>query len=374
MMSATITFYPLGNADSSLLTLADGKSLLFDFADVGKSKGSEVGIDLADEIRRDLRKNGKHGLAVLCFTHLDSDHTFGADETFWLSYNTSYQSNDRIKFDELWVPAAAILETNLEEPAAIAVQKEAKHRLKNGEGIKVFSTPKALETWLGSNGTSLAQRSHCIVNAGESVPGYRVDGPSKADFFVHCPLSWVQDGDGDVIRNEHSIVLQAILREGGRDTRLLLGSDIDSETLTRIVNSTQRHKNDERLEWDILHLFHHCSYKALNRDDRGIDKTMPVEKVAWLMETQGQDRSIVISPSEPIPAKGSSKDDKQPPHRQAAAYYIALQNSRKAQFEVTMDDPKKPLMVSITASGAALGLSTPATAGSSSTSKPMRAG
>lgn len=373
-MSATITFFPLGNADCTRLSLADGRRVLFDFADMGKSESSDVEIDLADEIRLDLRRSGRDKLAVLCFTHLDRDHCFGADETFWLSHSARFQSGDRIKFDELWVPAAAILETNLDEPAAIAIQKEAKERLKKGDGIKVFSTPKALEAWLRANGTSLAQRSHCIVNAGESVPGFRVDGPAHADFFVHCPLSWVQDGDGDVIRNEHSIVLQAILREGGRDTRMLLGSDIDSETLTRIVNSTQRHENDERLEWDILKLFHHCSYKALNREDRGSEKTTPVEKVAWLMEEQGSERSIIVSPSKAIPAKGSKGDDKQPPHRQAAAYYKPLQEGRKGQFEVTMDDPKKPLMVSITASGAALGLSSPATAGPKSTTKPMRAG
>ena len=333
-MSAAITFFPVGNADSTRLTLADGQRILFDFADMRKTEKSEVTIDLADEIRRDLRQGGKGGLSVLCFTHLDEDHCFGVDETFWLSHHSSYQSKDRISFDELWVPAAAILETNLKVPAAIAVQKEAKHRLKNGEGIKVFSTPKALESWLRDNGTSLADRSHCIVNAGESVPGFELTGTAKADFFVHCPLSWVQDENGEVIRNEDSIVLQAILREGGRDTRMLLGSDINSDTLTRIVQSTQKHENNERLEWDVLKLFHHCSYKALNCNDCGTDKTVPVENVAWLMEVQGQDRSIIISPSEPIPVKGSAKDNDQPPHRQAAAYYKPLQNGRKGQFEV----------------------------------------
>jgi|TARA_R110002124_G_scaffold45188_2_gene137072 ribonuclease BN (tRNA processing enzyme) len=373
-MSAAITFFPLGNADTTRLKLADGQRILFDFADMGKSEKSEVMIDLADEIRRDLRQGEKNELSILCFTHLDKDHCFGADEAFWLSHHSSYQSKDRIKFDELWVPAAAILEPNLEEPAAIAVQKEAKHRLREGVGIKIFSTPKALEGWLRKNGISLAERSHCIVNAGESVPGFELTGSAQADFFVHCPLSWVQDENGEVIRNEDSIVLQAILREGGRDTRMLLGSDINSDTLSRIVQSTQRHKNDERLEWDVLKLFHHCSYKALNCNDRGTDKTMPVEKVAWLLEEQGQERSIIVSLSAPIPTKGSVKDNDQPPHRQAAAYYKPLQNSRKGQFEVTMDDPKKPLTINITATGAALGLSSPASAGSSSTSKPMRAG
>ena len=139
-MSAAITFFPLGNADTTRLKLADGQRILFDFADMGKSEKSEVMIDLADEIRSDLRQGGKNELSILCFTHLDKDHCFGADEAFWLSHHSSYQSKDRIKFDELWVPAAAILEPNLEEPAAIAVQKEAKHRLREGVALR-YSPP-----------------------------------------------------------------------------------------------------------------------------------------------------------------------------------------------------------------------------------------
>lgn len=376
LMPATFTTFPLNNADSALLTLVDGRRLLFDFADVGKSPSSEVEFDLDDAIRSDLRAANRTALDVLCITHVDRDHCFGFADTFWLEHAAKFQSDDRIRIDELWVPAAAIIEEGLDEECAIHVQKEAQHRLLNGYGIKVFSTPKNLEKWLGRRGLSLSDRIDCFVKAGEIVAGYHMDDEGGAEFFAHCPLKWIQDSDGEVIRNEHSIVLQATIRVGSRDTRILLGSDIDSETISEIVRATRRHGNAERLEWDVLHLFHHCSYKALNKDDRGDDvgKTTPVDDVAWFIEQQGRDRSIIISPSKKIPSKGSKEDDAQPPHPEAAAYYRSIQRSREGQFLVTMDDPNKPLKITITAFGAQLALTTAALIGTGAASKPMRAG
>jgi len=54
-MGAKLASFPPGNADSTRLTLADGQRLLFDFADMGKSSGSDVQFDLEAEIKNDLR-------------------------------------------------------------------------------------------------------------------------------------------------------------------------------------------------------------------------------------------------------------------------------------------------------------------------------
>ncbi len=373
-MTATITSFPIGNADSTRLTLADGQRLLFDFADMGKSDGSDVSFDLLAAIKDDLRADRKPKLSVLCFTHLDRDHCFGAEDSFHWSHSPSRQGEERIKYGELWVPAAAIIETELDCKDAKIVQAEAQHRLIKGEGIKVFSSPKKLEDWLKRRNLTLKSREHCIVHAGEPLDNFTLSGSAKAEFFPHCPLSWTQDDDGEVNRNEHSIVLHVTFREGSRDTKLLLGSDVDSDTLSAIVRSTKRHGNEERLEWDVLKLFHHCSYKALNKDGKEDDPTKPVPDVKWLMEEQGQYRSIIISSSQKIPLPGSKEDNDQPPHRKAANYYKKLQNGRNGTFKVTMDDPKKPIKVKISSSGASF-LAAPAVLpASSAAAKPMRAG
>ena len=298
--------------------------------------------------------------------------TFGFGDAFWLS--PTRQSDTRIRFDELWVPAAAIIETNLKDPDAQQVQKEARARLRKGKGIKVFSSPKALEGWLKKENLTLAAREDCIVRAGDPVPGFKKSDAGHAEFFVHCPLSWKQNENDEIERNEDSIVLHVTIEELQRDTCIILGSDVNSDTLSEIVKATKRHKNERRLEWDVLKLFHHCSYKALNKDGKEDDPTKPVPDVAWLMEDQGQDRSIIVSSNQKIPSKGSTEDNDQPPHRKAAGYYKSLQNDRNGQFLVTMDDPKKPIKIEITPSGAKYLLAAPALAGSSAAAKPMRAG
>ncbi len=351
--------------------------MLFDFADMGKTSGSDISFDLEKEIRDDLRLGKQSGLAVLCFTHLDGDHCSHSKNVFWFSHSTTLQSKDRIKFDELWVPAAAIVETGLTHPDAKIVQKEARHRLRDGKGIKVFSSPKGLEDWLKSEGLSLESREHCIVNAGELVPGYDKSDAGGSEFFVHCPLSWKQDENDDVVRNEDSIVLHVTICVGGKDNRALLGSDVNSDTLSEIVKSTKRHKNEERLEWDVLKLFHHCSYKALNKDGKEDDPTKPVTDVKWLMEDQGQQGSIIISSSRLIPAKGSAEDNDQPPHRKAANYYKPLQSNRSGRFLVTMEEPGKPTTVEFTSSGARYlpaALAAPAVAGGQAAASPARSG
>ena len=62
-MTARLASFPLGNADSTRLRLNDGRRMLFDFADMGKSSGSDISFDLEQEVRDDLRL-GKQ--AVTC--------------------------------------------------------------------------------------------------------------------------------------------------------------------------------------------------------------------------------------------------------------------------------------------------------------------
>ena len=101
-----------------------------------------------------------------------------------------------------------------------------------------------------------------------------------------------------------------------RESRLFMASDINYETLTEIVQITRKHGNDDRLLWDIMKLMHHCSYLSLGPEP-GVDETKPVPEVKWLFEDQREDGSIIVSPSCPIPAKGSEEDKSdQPPHRQ----------------------------------------------------------
>ena len=80
--------------------------------------------------------------------------------------------------------------------------------------------------------------------------------------------------------------------------------------------------------------------------------------VQWLFETQGQKGSVIVSPSWPIPTKGSKEDDDvQPPHRQAANHHRRVARQFKGQFTVTMEEPSptrpRPFGYEITGRGVA---------------------
>ncbi len=377
-MKARIQFYPLGNADTLLIDLSDGRKVLIDYADMrNRDDNDDKRCDLPEELRSNLKQSTRNHFDVVCITHTDEDHCKGFGDFFWLTHAEKYQEDHRIKINELWVPAAAILEENLEGDARI-LRSEARYRLKEGKGIKVFSRPERLKKWLEKEGLDFKTRKGLIVDAGTLVPGFKKDGPEQVEFFVHCPFGWKQDENTVIDRNEDSIVMQATFIEGGHESRLLLASDINHETITEIVKVTRKNKNEDRLRWDIMKLPHHCSYLSLG-PDRGEDETAPIPEVKWLFERQSEQSSVIVSPSWAIPEKGSEGDKSdQPPHRQAANYHHSNSNQREGEFVVTMERPSeanpKPFAYNVTASGIALAVVTAPNIGTSAASVTPRAG
>lgn len=126
-----------------------------------------------------------------------------------------------------------------------------------------------------------------------------------------------------------------------------------------------------------MKLFHHCSYLSLG-PERGADETKAIDDVKWLFETQGREGAIIVSPSWPVPVKGSNEDDDpQPPHRQAANHHRRVTSSLNGQFTVTMEQPSKlrpaPLGYEVTAFGIAAIIAAPMVSSYAAASTP-RAG
>lgn len=134
-----LTFFPLGHTDTTRIDLASGKQLLIDYADIlNRSDAADKRIDLPKELRADLAVRDYYD--VVAFTHLDNDHVAGSSDFFHWRHAACYQTKGRFKANELWVPAAAILDSDAKDCARV-VREEAKDRLIKGEGIRVFSRP-----------------------------------------------------------------------------------------------------------------------------------------------------------------------------------------------------------------------------------------
>jgi hypothetical protein len=338
-----LTFYPLGNADSYLIALESGKHLLVDYGNVRDPKNKDdLRIDLPVALREALGSTS--AFDVVIFTHTDRDHVQGASEFFELRHAKKYQGDGRVTIEDMWVPAAFIIDTKFDNEDAPILQREARYRLREGQGIRIFGRPETLKAWLEGEGLSFNERRACLVDAGRLVPGFTRE-QQGVEFFAHSPFAVHQDAE-IIDKNRNCIVLQATFDVDGQATRLILGADAPREALNEIVQVTKTHGNGERLQWDIFKLPHHCSYLSLS-DEKGKDITSPDQDIKWLFE-QGQPSAILVSTSDPIP---DNDDSDQPPHRQAANYYRSRKDAIKGDFVVTMEHPSRlrpePLVITI---------------------------
>lgn len=337
-----VTFFPLGNADSCRIKLENGKRVLFDYANMrNPDDENDLRCDLPKLLREDLDDSGKDSFEVVAITHLDEDHYKGASDFFWLEHAQKYQGEGRIKIKTLWVPAAIITEEGVDKEEGRIIRREARHRFKEGNGIRVFSRPERLRKWCEDNKVDFEKRKSLITDAGKLAPEFTKE-EDGVEFFVHSPFAKRLNEREVEDRNDDALVMQATFVVDGVQSKLLLMSDITHEVITDIVEITRdTKKRSDRLEWDIAKLPHHCSYKAIG-PEKGEDKTEPVENVKWLYEEKQQQGAYMVSSSKVIPRKGTKEDeDPYPPHRQAAAYYKNVLALPSMKWLVTMEQPKE---------------------------------
>ena len=137
-----VIFYPVGNGDTNQIILGNGTRFLFDYHHQKKSEeyGSNV-FNLKKHLTDELQTAKRDYYDVVALTHGDDDHICNSTEFFELRHATKYQGDGRIKIRELWVPAAMILETGTNDSKSDEViiwRQEARFRLKEGKGIRVF--------------------------------------------------------------------------------------------------------------------------------------------------------------------------------------------------------------------------------------------
>ena len=307
MSNITVKFYPIGNADCSLIKTQDDKFIIIDYA--APSDGS---FDLAKGLKNEVGEGGQ--IEILSFSHMDADHVKGASDLFYLEHAEKYQTEGRIKIKELWVPAAAIVESGLEDDA------------------RVFGKPEYLKEYLESDESgkdiNYDDVKHLIVEAGSNIP------MCGLEFFIHAPFSNDQDDKSTIKRNSNALAFQIRVTNGSRISNLLYLGDLDSDIISKIVSISECKGNVDRLRWDILKVAHHGSYTALNKDDKDKKKTIPTDEIKRLLEHGSKGAKILIS-SQSIDK--NDYDRTQPPHIQAYNSYKEYADKNSQRILVTGD-------------------------------------
>lgn len=378
-----VSFYPVGNGDTTQIVLSKGRRILFDFCHREKAEDSDTPeIDLKAHLKDDLKKAERDYFDVVAFTHADLDHIQGSTDFFELQHAAKYQGNGRIKIRKLWVPAAMLLEeadNDHQQEEFVLLRQEARHRLLEGKDILVFSKPQALMDWLEpklkERGEAVNARDHLFVDAGTIAPGFSLDDDG-VEFFCHSPFIKHCD-EGDIIRNSAALIFNVRFRADGEHYDYLEIGDATWDDLEDIVRTTRYHKNDDRLSWDLYNIPHHCSYLALS-DEKGDKETVPKPLVKELL-LQGKPDAYIVSCSKPVPDVKEAYSEIQPPHIQARkAYERYLKEVGGRKFLVTMEEPNankpEPLVFEITSGGVTWKRSGSIGASAILISKPSRAG
>jgi len=380
----TICFYPVGNGDCSQIILDNGKRILLDFRQHPNATDStKPEINLSHTLKSELSAAKRDNFEVVAFTHADRDHIEGSTEFFELSHADKYQGNGRIKIDELWVPAAILLEKTENDKQSdefVILRQEARYRLKEGSGIKIFSRPKELIDWMESVDIDPDTRAHLFVDAGTIVDTLQLDSDG-VEFFCHSPYMKHCDDNGATkeIRNEASLIFNIRFKYNSHIYDMLAVGDSASEVLADIVNITEYHDRADRLEWNLFNIPHHCSYLALAPDgEKGEKMTTPVDEVKKLLR-YGKKNAYLVSSSKPINNDKEAYEQIQPPHVQAKNSYVKyLEEIGGRKFLVTMEEPTrinpKPIKFEITAGGLSKALAVASGSSMAASTAPARAG
>lgn len=264
---------------------------------------------------------------------------------------------DRIRIEELWVPAAMLLEktTSDKQSDEFAIwRQEARYRFFDAnEGIRVFSVPNELETMLSERGLSLSDREHLIVHAGEVVDGFSLSDDG-VEFFCHSPFSDEYSESATDLRNAASLVFNIRFQVNSEIYNYFMCGDTNWNILAEIVRISEYSGNDDRLAWDIYNIPHHCSYLALS-DEKGEETTEPCGEIQSLLN-HGTRGAYMISSSNPIEETAEAYEQTQPPHIQAFnCYKEYLKSIEGCKIVVTMEDAKEnslsPLVFTIGSDG-----------------------
>ena len=374
-----VIFYPVGNGDTSQIILENGRRILMDYRHLASSENDQgPEINLKARLKKELKDAGRNSFDVVALTHGDRDHIAGSTEFFELRHAAKYQGGDRVQIAELWVPAAMVLEEGTHDDRSaefVLWRQEARHRLREGKGIRVFSKPDRLKGWLKDNGLSVDDRRHLITDAGQLVPGFDLDSDG-VEFFCHSPFIKHVD-DGDDLRNACALIFNVRFRVGGTTTDYLAVGDSDWSVLEDIVDATRTHGNMDRLRWDLFNIPHHCSYLALS-DQKGKWETEPKPDVEVLL-LKGNSNAYLVSSSHPIEDSDKGRAEVQPPHVQAKnCYETYLNRLGGARFLVTMGEPgtrkPEPIVFLIEAGGITIERTIFSSGSIATSSKPPRAG
>lgn len=367
-MSASITFFPVGCGDMTLVRLADTNAtvVLIDAniraaADDPDDATRDVAADLRERLPRDAQ--GRPYVDAFLLTHPDKDHCSGLETHFHLGPLADYpddkkpDAEKKILIREIWSSPLVFRRASKNHTLcsdAKAFNREAKRRVQRfRDGIGDADGERILIMGEDENGKT-DDLGAILVRAGQyftRING-RANGYFQAQLLAPLPCD---DEDEDLVlsKNHSSTILNMQLASSALrpdSCRFLTGGDAEVAIWERLW---RRHKDaPEVLAYDVLQAPHHCSWHSLSYDSWSeLGEKAKVAPDARAALAQARFGALVVASSKPV-----KDDDADPPCIRAKREYQDILAGVSGMFLCTGEHPNsrapEPLEIEVTAAGA----------------------
>jgi len=320
-----IKYYPVDNADNSLIKLSDNTTIQVD-CQIREGEENSDGVkiydvkkDMLKELQKDANDNPFVDLFVLSHPH--KDHCAGFEGNYYCgdpdNYSDDNRENEEIIIGELWVTQMVFGNSICDE--AVAIRKEAKRRRKLFE-------EKPWEANKQGNRLHIIgyTKDDSVVDGLNYIPGSTVDTINGkycnyASIFIHAPFK--SDLVSETANDDHnatSIVFQISFKTslfGEIKSRAIFGGDADHYIWEKVKTISEDNGNSDKLKWNLFLAPHHCSWSFFN-DRPYEDHTEPMDYSLALLDYKEKGAHVIAS------SKKIKNEKPNPPHYPAKEEYV----------------------------------------------------
>lgn len=360
-MTASITFFPVGNGDMTLITFDNDQKLLVDLhvrkaADDDEDETPDVMADLRGRLTRD--EKGRLFIDGFLLSHPDKDHICGLETHFHLGPPDEWdEDDDKILIREMWSSPVVFRRASKDHVLcddAKAWAKEARRRVAlyrekgtataEGDRIQIMGEDDDGKT---DDILAIVVKADGIVTTLNRV----ASGTFEGRLLAPIPQDDDEELDELLGKNHSSVVLRFSIRGGGilDKCRFLTGGDAEVAIWERLWGKHGNYQADW-LSYDILQAPHHCSWHSLSYDSYstyGEDAEVCDDARSAL--AQMRKGAIVVASSKAI-----DPEEADPPSDRAKREYISIVDGKSDRFICVADvweDEECALQYEIASSG-----------------------
>lgn len=363
-MPASIVFFPVDNGDMTLITLADGRTILVDInirqdADNPLTSTYDVASDLRGRLKRDI--NNRPFVDVFLLSHPDKDHCTGLQKHFHLGALANYcddnkiDNEKRIVIRELWSSPMVFRRASKNHTLcedACAFNTEARRRVKINKENNFFNIPQGDQILImgeDENGKT-DDLNPILIKSGTTFRINNQEYDSNLECFLIAPMTkQSEELECTLSKNHSSVIINFSIASNNHSDkcRFLSGGDAEVEIWEMIWDKYR--STPEILAYNILQTPHHCSWRTLSYDswsEKGESAKESADAVNAL--SQARKGAAIVASSKLI-----QDEDSDPPCIRAKRTYtrIVQQLSVSGKFYCTGEYPKstnvKPLIFEI---------------------------